>query len=172
MRVIGLTGWSGSGKTTLLLKLIPLLRARGLTVSTVKHSHHSMEIDRPGKDSYEHRAAGAREVLVASSMRWALMHELREEAEPALPDLLARLSPVDIVLVEGYKTGPQPKIELFRADNGKPPLHPDDPTFVAIAADTPFPDTALPVYDINDVEAVLAAILTHAVAIDRLSTGV
>lgn len=171
MRVIGLTGWSGAGKTTLMLKLIPALRARGLSISTVKHSHHSMEIDKPGKDSYEHRSAGAEEVVVASNQRWALIRELRGEAEPTLVDLLSRMSRVDLVLVEGYKSGPQPKIELFRAENGKPPLHPGDPTFVAIAADMPFPASGLPVIDINDVEALAEAVLTHAVLRDSLLEG-
>src|SRR5919112_5641695 len=115
MRVIGLAGWSGAGKTTLLVRLIPILRERGLTVSTLKHAHHAFEIDRPGKDSFVHREAGASEVLVASARRWALVHELREEAEPRLADLLRRLSRVDLVIVEGFKTEAHPKIEVHRA---------------------------------------------------------
>src|SRR5579871_2389003 len=126
MRVIGLAGWSGAGKTTLLRKLIPVLGRRGLQVSTLKHAHHGFDIDQPGKDSWEHRQAGATEVLIASANRWALMHELRGQAEPDLASLLARLSPVDLVLVEGFKRGPQPKIEVHRAAVGKPLLHDQD----------------------------------------------
>ena len=120
MRVIGLAGWSGAGKTALLVKLVPELKGRGLTVSTLKHAHHAFEVDEPGKDSFEHRAAGAQEVLVASERRWALMHELRDEPEPGLAELLSRLSPVDLVVVEGFKTSVHPKIEVHRAANGKP----------------------------------------------------
>ena len=120
MRVIGLAGWSGAGKTTLLLKLIPELNRRGVSVSTLKHAHHAFEVDEPGKDSFEHRAAGAREVLVASERRWALMHELRGAPEPGLAELLRRLSPVDLVIVEGFKREAHPKIEVHRAANGKP----------------------------------------------------
>src|ERR671920_137160 len=127
MRVVGLVGWSGAGKTTLLLKLIPELKRRGLMVSTLKHAHHAFDIDQPGKDSFEHRRAGASEVLVASSGRWALVHELRHEAEPPLADLLRRLSPVDLVIVEGFKAHGHPKIEVYRAANGKPFLFPDAP---------------------------------------------
>src|ERR671939_1793691 len=114
MRVIGLAGWSGAGKTTLLVKLIPALRRRGLTVSTLKHAHHGFDIDQPGKDSYEHRQAGATEVLIASGRRWALVHELRGDAEPTLPDLLRHLSPVDLVIVEGFKAYAHPKVEVHR----------------------------------------------------------
>src|ERR1700756_3241234 len=119
MRVIGLAGWSGAGKTTLLRKLIPELSGRGLLVSTLKHAHHSFDVDQPGKDSWEHRQAGATEVLVASATRWALMHELRDQAEPRLPALLAHMSPVDLVLVEGFKRDRHPKIEIHRSANAK-----------------------------------------------------
>ncbi len=134
MKVVGLAGWSGAGKTTLLTRVIPVLRERGLTVSTLKHAHHAFDIDRPGKDSHEHRLAGASEVLVASAKRWALMHELRDEAEPRLADLLVRLSPVDLVIVEGFKREAHPKVEIHRAANGKPWLFPDIPTCARCSA--------------------------------------
>lgn len=125
MKVVGLAGWSGAGKTTLLARVIPVLTARGFGVSTVKHAHHAFDIDQPGKDSHAHRSAGATEVLVASGRRWALMHELRETEEPRLADLLMRLSPVDLVIVEGFKREAHPKVEIHRAANGKPWLFPD-----------------------------------------------
>ena len=127
MRIIGLAGWSGAGKTTLLAKVIPHLVARGLKVSTLKHAHHGFDLDQPGKDSHVHRMAGATEVLVGSSARFALLHELRGEAEPSLGTLLRKLSPVDLVLVEGYKREPHPKLEVYRAAVGKPLIQPDDP---------------------------------------------
>lgn len=135
MRVIGLSGWSGAGKTTLLVKLIPALRAKGMSVSTVKHAHHEFDIDKPGKDSFLHREAGATEVLIASVNRFALMHELRGAPEPSLGELLMRLDPVDLVLVEGYKKGTHLKIEVHRSANMKPFLYPDDPTIVAVVSD-------------------------------------
>src|SRR5579871_3559662 len=134
MRVIGIAGWSGSGKTTLLAKLIPVLVARGVTVSTVKHAHHAFDIDQLGKDSYVHRQAGATEVLVSSANRFALMHELRGAPEPTLDELLARLAPVDLVIVEGFKRDPIPKIEIHRPEVGKPLLYPDDPAIVALTS--------------------------------------
>jgi molybdopterin-guanine dinucleotide biosynthesis protein B len=140
LKVLGVIGWSGSGKTTLITALLPLLRSRGLSVSTVKHTHHGFDMDRPGKDTFRHREAGAREVLVASSQRWALMHEI-DGSEPELPELLARLSPVDLVLVEGFKAHPFAKLEVHRPALGKPPIWPDQPGptgVVAVAADAPF----------------------------------
>jgi molybdopterin-guanine dinucleotide biosynthesis protein B len=134
MQVLGLVGWSGSGKTTLLVALLPLLRAQGLRVSTVKHAHAGFDMDRPGKDSHRHREAGAHEVLVAGAGRWALLHEVVGE-EPALPELLARLEPVDLVLVEGFKTHPFPKLEVHRPSLGKPPIWPSQPDVVAVASD-------------------------------------
>src|SRR5437667_7995384 len=134
MRIIGLAGWSGSGKTTLLAKVIPRLVVRGLKVSTLKHAHHGFDVDQPGKDSHTHRAAGATEVLVSSANRWALMHELRGEDEMTLDTLLEKLSPVDLVLVEGFKREAHPKLEVYRASVGKPPLHPGDPNIVAVAS--------------------------------------
>jgi molybdopterin-guanine dinucleotide biosynthesis protein B len=167
MRVIGLAGWSGSGKTTLLTKAIPRLVARGLRVSTLKHAHHSFDLDQPGKDSYEHRAAGATEVLVGASSRWALVHELRGDAEPNLAALLRRLSPVDLVLIEGYKREPHPKLEVHRADAGKL-MQPDDPAIVAIAADRPVPQATVPVIDLNDIQAVIEALLEYAAPLDAV----
>lgn len=154
MKVLGLAGWSGSGKTTLLVGLIPLLRRRGLTVSTVKHAHHRFDVDTPGKDSWRHRDAGASEVMVASANRFALMHELRGAREPALDELLARMSPVDLVLVEGFKSEGHDKIEVHRAANGKPPLFPDDPAIIAVATDAPLDTGTLPRLDLNDPEAI------------------
>jgi molybdopterin-guanine dinucleotide biosynthesis protein B len=162
MRVIGLAGWSGAGKTTLILRLIPELNRRGIAVSTVKHAHHAFEVDEPGKDSFEHRAAGAREVLVASERRFALVRELRGEPEPGLAALLARLSPVDLVIVEGFKASAHPKIEVHRAANGKPFLFPDVPNVRAIAADRPVPDAPVPVLSLDDVNAVADAALALA----------
>jgi molybdopterin-guanine dinucleotide biosynthesis protein B len=164
MRIIGLAGWSGAGKTTLLVKIIPLLTARGLRVSTIKHAHHDFDIDKPGKDSWMHRQAGAAEVLVASGRRWALMHELRDDAEPALGDLLGRLSAVDLVLIEGFKRDPHPKIEVHRAANGKQLLYSDDPAIIAIASDVPLPGAACPVMDINDAEAIASFAAANAAA--------
>ena len=166
MRVIGLAGWSGAGKTTLLRQLIPALVAQGLRVSTLKHAHHEFDVDQPGKDSWEHRQAGAHEVLVASAQRWALMHELRGDPEPDLPTLLTRLSPVDMVLVEGFKRGLHPKIEVFRAAVGKPLLHPGDPSVVAVASDAAIPGLRLPWMHLDDIEAIAAAAQLHAVPID------
>ena len=163
MRIIGLAGWSGSGKTTLLAGVIPRLVARGLRVSTLKHAHHSFDIDQPGKDSHSHRLAGATEVLVGSANRWALVHELRGENEPRLPALLARLSPVDLVLIEGYKREPHPKLEVYRAAVGKPLIHPDDPAVVAVASDQPLPATRVPVVALDDLEGIVDVLLRHAV---------
>jgi molybdopterin-guanine dinucleotide biosynthesis protein B len=159
MRVIGLAGWSGSGKTTLLGKVIPCLVGRGLAVSTLKHAHHGFDVDQPGKDSHSHRAAGATEVLVGSAARWALVHELRGAPEPSLNELLRRLAPVDVVIVEGYKAAAIPKLEVHRAAVGKPLLHPQDACIVAVAADAPLPQLELPVVALDDIEQI-ADILT------------
>ena len=166
MRIIGLAGWSGSGKTTLLAKVIPRMVARGLKVSTIKHAHHSFDIDQPGKDLHTHRMAGATEVLVGSGTRWAIVHELRGEAEPTLAALLEKASPVDLVLVEGYKGGSHPKLEVYRAAVGKPLLHPDDPAIVAIASDEPLPGARVPVVDLDDVERITDILLRHAAPVD------
>ena len=133
-RILGIVGWSGSGKTTLIIRLIPLLVARGLRVATLKHAHHAFDVDQPGKDSYEHRKAGASEVIVSSSRRWAQMHEVGEGSEAALPQLLRQLSPCDLVLIEGYKSERHPKLEVFREVVGKAPLYPGDRHIVAIAS--------------------------------------
>ncbi|HVV91811.1 MAG TPA: molybdopterin-guanine dinucleotide biosynthesis protein B [Hyphomicrobiales bacterium] len=162
-RAIGFAGWSGAGKTTLIARLLPALVARGLRVSTIKHAHHGFDVDKPGKDSWVHRKAGAQEVLVASSRRWVLMHELgTEEAEPGLGELLRRLSPCDLVLVEGFKRDPLPKIEIVRAESGTPPLYPGDPTIVAVASDRSLPGLAIPVVDLGDLDAVTALVLGRA----------
>ena len=168
MRVIGVAGWSGAGKTTLIKALIPRLLARGLRVSTVKHAHHRFDVDQPGKDSWEHRQAGATEVLVASAARWALMHELRDAPEPSLRFLLGRLAPVDLVLIEGFKREPYPKIEVFRAEAGKPPLHPEDPAVVAVASDVPLPEAGIPVVKLDDLEAIADTVLRESVSIEEL----
>jgi molybdopterin-guanine dinucleotide biosynthesis protein B len=165
MRIIGLAGWSGSGKTTLIKKLIPSLIARGSSVSTLKHAHHGFDLDRPGKDSFFHRAAGATEVIISSAKRWAVLHELREEPEWDLPALVAKMSPVDLVLVEGFKRDAFPKLEIHRAANGKPLIHPDDPHIVAIAADIALPQAKIPVIDLNDVEAIADLLLKNAVPV-------
>jgi molybdopterin-guanine dinucleotide biosynthesis adapter protein len=167
MRIIGLAGWSGSGKTTLLAKIIPRLVARGLTVSTVKHAHHGFDVDTPGKDSHTHRMAGATEVLVASGKRWALMHELREAPEPSIYDLLGKMSPVDLVLIEGFKSAHHTRIEVYRKDTGKLPFHQENPHVVGIVSDTPFPNAGRPVVDIDDIEGVVELILSKA---ERLET--
>jgi molybdopterin-guanine dinucleotide biosynthesis adapter protein len=169
MRVIGIAGWSGAGKTTLLAKLIPRLAARGVRVSTVKHAHHAFDVDQPGKDSHTHRMAGATEVLVSSANRWALVHELRGAAEPTLPELLAKLAPVDLVIVEGFKHGTHPKVEIYRAAVGKPPLHPDDPHIIAVVSDAPVRAARVPVVGPDDLDAVADLMLAHAAPIAALS---
>jgi len=158
MKVLGIAGYSGAGKTTLLEKLIPLLRADGVRVSLVKHAHHSFDIDQPGKDSYRHRKAGAGEVLVASDVRWALMHENAGTEAPQLQALLARLSPCDLVLAEGWKRDPIPKIEVHRAANGKPWLYPDDAHILAVASDVAPPDKDKILLALDDVAGIRAFI--------------
>jgi molybdopterin-guanine dinucleotide biosynthesis adapter protein len=167
-RVLGIAGWSGSGKTTLITKLIPLLASRGVCVATLKHAHHAFDVDTPGKDSYEHRKAGACEVIVSSARRWVQMHEVGDGAEATLAELLARLSPCDLVLVEGFKTEGHPKLEVFRRAVGKAPLHPEDPRIVAIASDESFPGAGIPSVDINDIAAVAEMILARAEPLDKV----
>lgn len=162
MHVIGLAGWSGAGKTTLLTKLIPVLRARGLRVATVKHAHHAFDVDQPGKDSYRHREAGAGEVIVSSARRWVQIHEVGDAGEATLPELLRRLSPCDLVVVEGFKREPHPKLEVFRAANGRPALHPDDPRIVAVASDRPFAGAHIPVVALDDIAAVADLVLSRS----------
>ncbi|HXC90648.1 MAG TPA: molybdopterin-guanine dinucleotide biosynthesis protein B [Stellaceae bacterium] len=161
MRIFGLAGWSGSGKTTLMTALIPEFVARGIRVSTVKHAHHAFDVDQPGKDSWRHRQAGASEVMVVSERRWALMHELRGAPEPGLDELLARISPVDLVLVEGFKRHPHPKIEIYRPALGKPALYPDDPFVVAVASDERLTGLAVPLLPLDDPPAIADFILRH-----------
>jgi molybdopterin-guanine dinucleotide biosynthesis protein B len=167
MKVIGLAGWSGAGKTTLVAKLLPALIAKGLRVSTIKHAHHAFDLDTPGKDSWVHRQSGATEVLVSSGRRWALMHELRGEQEPGLPDLLAKLADVDLVIVEGFKSEAYPKIEIHRQANGKPTLFQDDPTIIGIATDAVV-SSKLPIAGLDDVEVIAAMALRSAVAREDL----
>ncbi|REJ64856.1 MAG: molybdopterin-guanine dinucleotide biosynthesis protein B [Proteobacteria bacterium] len=160
MKIFGVTGWKNSGKTGLMERLITEFTTRGLTVSSIKHAHHSFDIDHPGRDSYRHRDAGARQVLLASRNRWALMHELRDEDEPSLGDLLKQLSPVDLVLIEGYKRDRHPKIEAHRKETGQPLIAPEDQTIVAVASDT---SVAIdrPVLDLNDTAAIANFIAQH-----------
>ena len=161
MRVFGLAGWSASGKTTLLTALIPELVSRGITVSTLKHAHHAFDVDQPGKDSWRHRQAGAREVMISSQNRWALMHELRGAPEPTFEELVRRMSPADLLLVEGFKHYTHPKIEVYRPSLGKPLLHPEDPSVVAIASDEMMPGLSLPWLPRSDISAVATFILGH-----------
>ena len=161
MKTLGLAGWSDSGKTTLLVKLIPALTGRGLSVSTIKHAHHKFDIDRPGKDSYHHREAGAQEVLVSSAHRWALMHEHRGAGEPGLDELLAHLSPVDLVLVEGFKGERHAKIEVHRHETGKPLLATQDDSVIALAADWRPDDVTVPVFALDDIEAIADFIVRY-----------
>jgi molybdopterin-guanine dinucleotide biosynthesis adapter protein len=161
-RVLGIVGWSGAGKTTLITRLIPLLARRGLRVATVKHAHHAFDVDQPGKDSYEHRRAGACEVIVSSSRRWVQMHELGGEPEATLGELLRRASPCDLILVEGFKGERHPKMEVYRRAAGKDPLHPADERIVAIASDQSFASAGIPVVDLNDIAAVADLVCERA----------
>lgn len=164
MRAFGFAGWSGSGKTTLIERIVPLLVARGLTVSLVKHAHHEFDVDQPGKDSFRHRAAGCTEVLVSSSQRWALMHESRGAPELALGDAFTRLSPCDLVLVEGFKGAFLPKLEVHRSGLGKPWLHPDDPLILAIASDLPPDPAAVPRrwFPLDACDEIATFVVEHA----------
>lgn len=160
MKIFGVTGWKNSGKTGLMERLITEFTARGLSVSSIKHAHHSFDIDYPGRDSYRHRDAGARQVLLASRNRWALMHELRDEDEPSLGDLLKQLSPVDLVLIEGYKRDRHPKIEAHRKETGQPLIAPEDETIVAVASDTSV-TIDRPVLELNDTASIANFIAQH-----------
>jgi molybdopterin-guanine dinucleotide biosynthesis protein B len=165
MKVIGLAGWSGAGKTTLLARVIPHFLKDGLRVSVIKHAHHNFDVDVPGKDSWVHRQSGATEVLVSSARRWALMHELREASEPRLSNLLRKLSRVDLVVVEGFKSEPHRKIEVHRLANGKALLFPDDPAIAGIATDAAI-ETALPVVHLDDIPAIAAMMLRSAMSVE------
>jgi molybdopterin-guanine dinucleotide biosynthesis adapter protein len=158
MKIFGITGWSGSGKTTLIEQIVPRLVRKGLVVSLIKHAHHSFDVDYPGKDSYRHRQAGCTEVLVSSPTRWVIMHELRGAPEPALDEQLRRISPCDLVLIEGYKRYAMPKLEVWRSANGKPFLHPEDENIVAVAADVP-PKTPLPRFDLDNHDGIADFVL-------------
>ncbi len=160
MHILGLTGWSGSGKTTLLTALLPGFIARGLSVSTIKHAHHGFDLDQPGKDSWRHRQAGAREVMISSGVRWALMHEL-EGPEPGLPELLARLAPVDLVLVEGFKANPHLKIEVFRPELARPPIWPGRADIIAVAADAPVEAEGRPILPLNAPARIVDWAMTY-----------
>jgi molybdopterin-guanine dinucleotide biosynthesis protein B len=153
MKVFAFAGWSGSGKTTLIEKLIPRFVRQGLSVSLIKHAHHQFDIDRPGKDSYRHRHAGCTEVMVTSDVRWALMHEMRGATEATLEEQMGRMTPVDLVLVEGWKWQPIAKLEVYREANGKPLLHPDDRHIIGIASDVVV-ETALPRFGIDDYDRI------------------
>jgi len=168
MRIIGLAGWSGSGKTTLVTRVIPVLVKRGLKVATVKHAHHEFDTDQPGKDSWLHRRAGASEVAIVSSRRWAILHELGEEPEPLLADVLMKLSPVDLVIVEGFKRHAYPKLEVYRAAVGKPLLHPDDDCIVAIATDVPLQEAQVPVVMLDDFESIANVLQAEALPRDQI----
>ena len=171
MRIIGLAGWSGSGKTTLVTKVIPVLVGRGLKVATVKHAHHEFDTDRPGKDSWLHRQAGASEVAIVSSRRWAIVHELGDEAEPPLGAMLDRLSPVDLVIVEGFKRASHPKLEVYRAAVGKPLLHSDDDCIVAVATDAPLAAAQVPVVMLDDIEAIANVLQAEALPRERIAAA-
>ncbi len=158
MKIFGFAGWSGSGKTTLIEQVIPRFAGAGLKVSLIKHAHHRFDVDHPGKDSYRHRAAGCSEVLVTSGWRWALMHEMRGEPEATLEEQIARMSPCDLLLIEGYKYYPLPKLEIYREANGKPPLYPQDEHIVALATDTPI-QCSLPQFGLEDYDAIAAFVL-------------
>ena len=154
MKILGIAGWSGSGKTTLMTRLIANLVKKGLSVSTIKHAHKDFDIDQPGKDSHKHREAGAQEVLVGSRSRWALIHELRGSSEPSLGELLEKVSPVDLVLVEGFKFESHPKIEVYRSGHGGAPLYPDDPRVIAVVSDLPLLKVDRPVFHLDDIHSI------------------
>jgi molybdopterin-guanine dinucleotide biosynthesis protein B len=163
VKVMGIVGWSGSGKTSLLVELLPIIKGMGFTVSTMKHAHHHFDVDTPGKDSFLHREAGASEVMVVTSSRWVLMHESRDEPEPSIEALIERITPVDLLLIEGFKTHHHPKLEVYRESEGKPLLAPDDPEIVAVASDGALSDLKVPRLDLKDTRAIARFILLHMV---------
>jgi molybdopterin-guanine dinucleotide biosynthesis protein B len=171
MKIFGLAGWSGAGKTSLMVRLLPELTGRGLSVSTMKHAHHAFDVDKPGKDSFEHRQAGATEVLVTSANRWALMHELRGAPEAEMEALVARMTPVDLLLIEGFKHHAHDKLEIFRRDVGKPLLCVSDPRIVAVASDGAVPEARVPVIDLDDTRAIADFIAAHCGLAKRKARG-
>lgn len=171
MKIFGLAGWSGSGKTALMVRLLPEIVGRGHSVSTIKHAHHSFEIDTPGKDSYQHRGAGATEVMITGGMRWALMHENRDAGEPVIEDLLRHMTPVDLVMVEGFKSYDHPKLEVHRPATGKPLICREDRRIVAVASDETISGLAVPVLDLNDTAAIADFILDYSGLADRARHG-
>ena len=171
MMIFGLVGWNNAGKTTLMVNLLPELIGRGVRVSTMKHGHHDLDIDQPGKDSHRHREAGATEVLVTSARRWALMHELRGAPEATIEDLIGHMTPVDLLLIEGFKTHPHDKLEIHRPKEGKPLICRDDPTVVAVASDVPLPEVRVPVVDLNDVPSIADFIVGHCGLETRRGNG-
>lgn len=160
MKIYGVTGWKNTGKTGLMERLIAEFSSRGLSVSSIKHAHHQVDVDQPGRDSFRHREAGAKEVLVASPHRWALMRELRDESEPSLAELMARLAPVDLILIEGFKHEPHPKIETYRSEVGKELLSQKNPTIRAIASNAKLPNVSLPVFDLDHTKRIVDFIMT------------
>ncbi len=161
MHVFGLAGWSGSGKTTMMERLLPAITARNVSVSTIKHAHHQFDIDKPGKDSHRHREAGAREVMISSTRRWVLMHENRGDAEPTPDELLSRMSPIDLVIIEGFKSWPHPKLEIHRRGIGDGLLCRNDPTIIAVASDHHVADLAIPVLELDNIDAIADFMLAH-----------
>jgi molybdopterin-guanine dinucleotide biosynthesis protein B len=161
MKIFGLAGWSGAGKTSLMVRLLPELVSRGLTVSTMKHAHHAFDVDVPGKDSYQHRQAGATEVLVTSANRWALMHELRGAPEAPMEEMVARMTPVDLLLIEGFKHHPHDKLEVYRREVGKPLLCVSDPRVVAVASEGTVPEARVPVIALDDTRAIADFVVAH-----------
>jgi molybdopterin-guanine dinucleotide biosynthesis adapter protein len=161
MKIFGIVGKSGNGKTTLLEKLIPVFVQHGISVSTIKHTHHKFDLDQPGKDSYRHREGGASEVMLASSQRWALLHELRDQTEPEIEDLIQHMSPVDLILVEGFKNHNHPKIEIYRPSHGRDALYHHDKTILAIASDEKIDVQGRHLIDLNDEKAIADFIINH-----------
>jgi len=162
MRVFGVVGWKNNGKTTLVERLVTYLTAAGYRVSTVKHAHHEVDLDQPGKDTWRHREAGAEEVVLATARRWAVIHELRGTPEPSLDELLAKMTPVDLILVEGFKRFGHPKLEVHRRERGTPLLATEDPSIIALATDETLPASALPQFPLDDIPAIAAFVLRHA----------
>ena len=162
MRVFGVVGWKNNGKTTLVERLVAHLTAAGYRVSTVKHAHHEVDLDQPGKDTWRHREAGAEEVVLATARRWAVIHELRGAPEPSLDELLAKMTPVDLILIEGFKRFGHPKLEVHRRERGTPLLAAEDPSIVAIATDEALPAIALPQFPLDDIPAIAEFVLRHA----------